>query len=199
MKRFLFISLLITNVICFGQYDMEDNQKENDKPKKEKNVTPLAIKERTYVGGELALRFGNFTYIYVAPFIGFDFVKTFSGGVSTMYQFYREFNPFTGQSFSTHAYGGGVFLRFRPIRQILLQTEFNLYNTQDFSTNAFLGDRVNVPVFMAGGGYAGSLGEKSYYQVMLLYDFIQNESNPIPPLIRGIPLYLRYGLVFYLD
>jgi len=198
MKKLLIISLLLTHAFCFGQYDMEDNKKENEKPKKERKMTPMAFKERTYVGGELSLRFGNFTYIYVAPFMGFDIIKNFSAGFSTMYQFYREYNPLSGQVFSTHAYGGGVFLRYRPIKPILLQTEFNLYNTQDYSSGAFWGDRVNAPVFMAGGGYAGGIGDKAYYQIMLMYDFIQHESNPIPPLWFGIPLYLKYGIVFYL-
>lgn len=182
---------------------MEKNEEDPDKPQKERKITPFEIKQRTYVGGEFSILFGTATYLYIAPMVGYDLVpQKFSVGLSTMYQYYREQTIFG--SFSSHAYGGGLFVRYRPWRPLLLQTEFDVYNTNDFTQSSL--PRVNVPVFMAGGGYAGSMGDRAYYQIMLMYDFIDDVNNPLPPLFCGLvggtiqclPIYLRYGFVIYL-
>lgn len=163
---------------------------------KEPKVSPMAIKERIYVGGDLSLSFGNALYLYIAPMAGYDIWGGISGGVSAMYQLFR--NNFTNQSY--HSYGGGVFFRWRPppVDFIMLQTEFNLYNTDDLAgTTPALGDRVTVPCVMGGVGYAGGFG-KSYYSIVLSWDFVDDLNNPLPRLFGNVPIYLRYGMVFYL-
>ena len=177
---------------ALAQYDIEEVEK--DSVQKEAKVNPFTLKEKIYVGGEMSIRFGSLTYLYLAPFAGYDFYKGMSAGVSSMYQLYRV-KYTNGAVISSHAYGGGLFMRYRPenFNFLLLQTELNLYNTPDIYT----AERVNVPSFMAGGGYAGAMGDRAYYQIMLMYDFIDDDNMPLVPLF-SVPIYLRYGFVFYL-
>ncbi|MCB9224707.1 MAG: hypothetical protein R2780_07175 [Crocinitomicaceae bacterium] len=193
MSRLLFILALLFSATALSQYDMDEAKDTSDQ--KDSKVNPYEIKKRIYVGGDLQLSFGNATYLYLAPMAGYEIWGGISGGVSTMYQLLK----FSGTSQSYHSYGGGIFFRWRPppLQFLLLQTEFNVYNTDDL-TSPYLGDRVNVPAVMSGLGYAGGFG-KAYYQIMLMWDFVDDINNPLPRLFgSNIPLYLRYGMVFYL-
>ncbi|MBD3636724.1 MAG: hypothetical protein HUJ25_05225 [Crocinitomicaceae bacterium] len=194
MNKLLFILFLIVSTISFGQYDMDEA---SDTTEKEQKVDTYELKKHIYVGGDLSLSFGAQTYLYIAPLAGYEIWQGISAGVSTMYQLYRV-NFTNGSSLSSHSFGGGIFARWRPpvFPYILLQTEFDVYNAEDFTT-LYSGDRANVPAFMSGLGYAGGMG-KAYYQILLMYDFVNDVNNPLPKLFGNIPLYLRYGMVFYL-
>ena len=195
MIRGIIIGLLLSiSTAGMAQYDMGNN---DDTTARESNYDRRNILGRTYVGGELSAQFGFASRLYIAPMAGYDITRSLSAGVSTMYQWLRQ--SFTnGAVLNSHTYGGGVFVRFRPIPQFIAQTEFNLFNTEDFaSTNPFA-DRVNVPAFMAGLGYAGDFGGRAYYNALLMWDFVRDPNMPLPQLLPGIPLYLKLGMVFYL-
>lgn len=194
-KFYLIFTFLVASNFCSAQYDVSDTS--DTDTGKEPKYDRMAIKERIYVGADLSVGFGNALYIYVAPIVGYDLYKGLSAGFSPMYQLYRV-NFQNGGSASSHAYGGGIFARWRPekLQMLLLQTEFDVYNAEDFTTS-YTADRVNLPAFMVGAGYAGNLG-RGYYQFMLMYDFVNDINNPLPKLVFNMPLYIRYGLVFYL-
>lgn len=195
MKYLIGIAFCLASLSLSAQYDIEDVEK--DSVQKEKKVNPFNIKQRTYVGGELSVRFGSVTYLYLAPMVGYDILKDkgLSAGVSGMYQLYR-IRYSTGGVASTHSYGGGIFVRYRPFRSLLFQVEGDLYNTEDFYGTTY--NRVNIPAFMGGVGYAGGLGDRAYYQFLLMYDFIDDINMPLVPIAAQLPLYLRFGFVFYL-
>ncbi|MCH2234553.1 MAG: hypothetical protein MK078_09895 [Crocinitomicaceae bacterium] len=195
MIRGLIIGIVLSiTSIGYGQYDMGNN---DDTTAREAGMNRENILGRAYVGGELSLQFGTFTRVYLAPMAGYDITRSFSGGVSIMYQLLRQ-SFLNGGAISSHTYGGGLFLRYRPIPQFIAQTEFNLFNTEDFASSNPIQERVNVPVFMAGLGYAGDFGGRAYYNALLMYDFVRDPNMPLPQLIPGIPLYLKLGMVFYL-
>lgn len=176
-----------------AQYDITDTNTEEEEVKEPK-INWFDIKQKTYVGGDISARFGNLTYVYASPMIGYDFYKKMSVGVSGIYQLLYLSNGVSSQS--EHTIGGGIFFRYRPIDFLILQTEFDLLNTVNYTSAP--GNRINVPVFMFGAGYAGMLGDRAYYSLMLMFDFIDNENMPVPKLIPGIPLYYRAGFAFYL-
>lgn len=191
MKYNLLIAFFCFTSSLFSQYDIEEV--ENDTIQKE-TPSPFELKQKIYVGGDFSLRFGWQTYVYLAPLIGYDITPKFSAGFSSMYQLFRiKYN--NGATVSDHVFGSGIFIRYRPIQQIILHSELNLYNTVDYTV--LFGDRINVPAFMLGGGYAGSMGDRSYYNIMIMYDFIQNENMPLPAFIAP-PFYLKFGVVWYL-
>jgi hypothetical protein len=193
MKSKLSLIALFAGLQVFAQYDLEHVK---DTTQKTSGVNWFDIKQRTYVGGDLSMRFGTLTYIYAAPIIGFDFYKNLSVGATGIYQLYR-FNNGGGSVLTEHTAGGGVFLRWRPLNFLLVQTEFDILNTVNYNL-VLTKKRVNVPVFMLGAGYAGNMGDRAYYNVMLMYDFINDDNMPVPKFINPIPLYLRYGITFYL-
>jgi len=187
---FLFVCLQIG---AFAQYDLEKVEK--DSVTKTSRINWFEIKKHTYVGGDLEMRFGNLTYIYAAPVLGYDVYKNLSAGVTGIYQLYRL--NMGGSILTEHTVGGGLFARWRPLDFLIVQTEFDLLNTVNYDLS-IPDKRVNVPVFMLGGGYCGSMGNRAYYNVMLMYDFINDDNMPVPKFVNPIPLYLRYGFAWYL-
>lgn len=192
MKTALISGLfLLSSFFAFSQYDMEKvkNDTLNDEPSLWSKIQP-----RIYVGGEgsFSAGFGR-TYLYLAPLVGYDITDQLSVGISGMYQLLR-FQTNTG-AINFNSYGGGTFFRFRPIKQVVFQAEFDYFNTVDFAGQTF--DRVNVPAFMVGAGYLNPLGSRAYYQIMLMWDFINDPNMPVPSLIFQ-PLHLKLGLVWYI-
>lgn len=195
IRRILIILTLILSTSAFSQYDMETASDSSDL--KDPKINATELKKRIYVGGDISASFGNALYFYTSPIAGYELYKGISVGITGMYQLFRQtFN--NGSSLSSHAYGGGLFVRYRPepLQWLLLQTEFDIYNAEDFTT-PYAGDRVNLPAFYGGIGYAGGFG-RSYSQIMLMYDFANNINNPLPKLVTNFPLYIRIGIVFYL-
>ena len=195
MIRFLTIIALLAATISFGQYDMDEASDTTDQ--KEQKIDAYELKKHIYVGGELSLSFGNQLYLYLGPLAGYEIWKGISAGVQLEYQLNR-FTLTNGSTISSHAYGGGIFARWRPpvFTYALLQTEFKVYNVEDFNT-VYNADRTTVPAFMGGVGYAGGF-DRFYYHVLLMYDFIGDDLMPLPRFFGGLPLYIRYGMVFYL-
>lgn len=195
MSKFFTILFLFLAAVGFGQYDMEEAKE--DSTITDNKISTLELKENIYVGGNLSLSFGNQIYLMLQPLAGYEIWGGISAGVNAMYQLNRfTFN--NGSAVSYHAYGGGIFARWRPpnFQYLLLQTEFDLYNTEDLES-PFIGERTTIPAFYGGIGYAGGFG-RAYYQIMLKYDFIDNPSMPLPRFFGDFPLYISYGMVFYL-
>lgn len=192
MKFSLVILLFLSGFSASAQYDVDSVNGDSDS--KEPKLDLYEIKKKIYVGGDLSMRFGNLTYIYAAPLAGYEFYKGISAGITGIYQLVRVNNGFGVVSEST--YGGGLFVRYRPLDFLLVQTEFDLLNTVNYTSAP--GNRINFPVFMLGAGYAGSMGQRAYYNVMLMYDFIDDPNMTVPRIVPFAPLYLRYGFVWYL-
>lgn len=193
MRINLFILFILLQIASFAQYDIEDVK--SDSTNKDRKFSAFELKEKIYVGADLSFRFRGSTYLYLGPLVGYHFTKTFSGGLSTMYQLYRD-KYANGTVISESTYGAGIFLRYKPFDFLVLHSELDLFNVTDYTVA--LGDRVNVPAFLLGAGYCGSLGERAYYSAILYYDFIRDINMPLPPIFPPFPVYLKYGFVFYL-
>jgi hypothetical protein len=194
-KYFTLFVLLLLSFASSAQYDLEDV--ESDSISKDPKLNPFKLKEKIYVGSGLNALFGSRTFIYVSPFIGYDITPKFSAGIGTMYQYYRE--NFNGNIGYLHSIGGGVFTRFRPIEQLILETSINTYST---TYNGVSESKVRSNSWMLGLGYANSIGGKAYYQVMIQYDLFKNSDVPEPLLMQfsnGGRVYYKFGLVFYLS
>jgi hypothetical protein len=190
MKFSALCFLFLFSLSGFTQYDVEKDDTLAEEPK----VDFYELKKKIYVGGDLSMRFGNLTYIYAAPLVGFEFYENVSVGLTGIYQYIRVNN--FGSIVTEGTFGGGAFVRYRPFDFLLVQTEFDILNTVNYTSAP--GKRINFPVFLFGGGYAGSLGDRAYYNVMLMYDFINNPNMTVPPIVPFAPIYLRYGFVWYL-
>jgi hypothetical protein len=193
MKRVILIIVCCFSIISFSQYDIDEAKKEEEK--KEEKLNPYELKKNIYLGGDFAFSMrGGTTYLNLSPLIGYDITKRFSAGISGMYQFWRI--RYFNTTFNINTVGAGIFTRYRPVEWLITQVEFDLYNSADlFSADL---ERINVPAFMAGVGFARPFGEGAYGQIILLYDFIDNQNMPLPPVIIT-PLHLRMGFVWHLN
>jgi len=191
MKSIVFILLLIPT-FAFSQYDIEDVKKDSVKSPK---VNPYKLKDKIYVGSGLNLLLGTTTFIYVSPQIGYDITPKFSSGISTLYEFYRIQYTNTTSAYS-NSFGVGYFVRYRPIQQLILETSINHYWSNFNSTY-----KVQSNSLMLGVGYARPLGNKSYYNIMIQYDFLRDMNVPEPAIISAATwrLYYKFGMVFYLS
>lgn len=192
--KYGFIVILFICIPAWGQYDIEEAKKSDTTDAK---YNRFELKERIYVGGEIGLSgFGGAAYVLLAPIVGYDITPRFSVGISTVYQLYRFRNLNTGSVLNLSTFGLGTFARYRPIDPLIVQVELDGFNTVDLNSYGYK-DRLNVPAFMAGLGYAGG-GSKAYYQILLMYDFIGNPNMPLPPFIFN-RLHLKMGMVWHLN
>ena len=187
---------LIFPFLVNAQYDIEKAKKDSARAQK---VNLYHVKQNIFVGSSLNLLFGQTTFIYLSPQIGYDFNRYFSLGIQGLYQYYR-FPISNSSSFSTNAVSGGVFARFRPIKNLSLETSFNLYNTNQISP-FITGDRVNTRSLLVGLSYNRLLGERAFSFFSVYYNFIRDFNTPEPILFSNFDnsFYLHYkiGLVLY--
>jgi hypothetical protein len=185
MKHLLLVSLLfLTTFISHAQYDV-DNVEES----KESKFNWSGVKENIYVGGDVNAILGNVGFIYFAPFIGYEFRAPFSAGISGMVRYLSY-----GGGVGYFSKGAGVFVRYKPRIPLVVESSFNIYSTSNIEPK-----RANS--WMLGVGYAQSMGERSYTQIMIQYDLLNNDNVPENVLLQlpgGQRLYYKFGIVFYL-
>jgi hypothetical protein len=112
-----------------------------------------------------------------------------------MYQLNHFRNTY--DTYNYHTFGAGIFARFKPIKQIVIQSELNAYNTDLFNSLIPNVNRVNVSAFLTGAGYTNQLGNRAFYQIVILYDFIDDPSMPLRSAVFS-RFYLKMGLFWYL-
>jgi hypothetical protein len=137
--------------------------------------------DKLTVGGGLGLAFGTVTVIDVSPTVGYYFSDQFIGGIGISYLYYKDesFLP----AFQTDVYGakvfGQYFLDFAPI---IIHTEIENQNVEAWDT----GNRVNVINLLAGGGIRQMIGDHSFIQILVLWNFNETIYTIYPnPIIRG--------------
>jgi len=189
------ISLLIVSVfislLSISQYDVDKVENSNKKNSSKFNWS--TIKENIYVGGDFNAYISNTSFIYVAPFIGYEFIPSLSTGISTMIRYQ------TNSQVALFSRGTGVFLRFKPDFPIIIESSFNIYKT---SFSGVTADPVGAKAWMLGVGYAYSMGDRSYAQFMFQYDMLKDQyvpENLMAQFPGGGRLYYKVGIVYYLS
>jgi hypothetical protein len=138
--------------------------------------------ERLFFGGDLGASFGNITFVRVAPLVGYNVSERFAVGLGPSYQYYRDRTVVP--DFETSIYGGSTFARYFVLNELFLQTEFELLNLEEIdyspTLNEFRRQRVNVPIWMVGGGYSQRIRGGAGFFVAILYDLIQDRNSPYP-------------------
>ncbi len=165
MTRILFILLFsVSTFVCSAQINSAFNP-------------PLS--ERISFGGNVGLNFGTITAISISPTIGYRLTEKFTAGVGVIYNYVKYAKQVYGFDFSTNSYGGRVFGRYRFLENVYGSLEYQTLNlaAYDFNTLESRG-RISVPMLFAGGGYLQPIGEKSFINISLQYDLIQDPYSP---------------------
>ncbi len=195
MKIVFFFTLLFVSFNGFSQYDMEENEK--DTVPKEKKFNTFELQKKISVGSSLNLLLGTYTFVYVAPQIGYDIYPKINVGLQGMYQ-YTRFN-YSGVIEYANVFGGGVYLRYRPIDRLVLETSFNRYNIKYGANYTTSTSKLNANSWMAGIGYARPLGEKAFANFLISYDILNHENNPEPIIFsfNNFNLFYKFGIILY--
>jgi len=186
MKRTLII--LTLSVMLVGSYDAVAQRDFT-------SGSGSSFMDRVYFGGSFGAQFGDITYIDLSPSVGYMINRNLSAGVGITYQYYQYklLNNYT-----THVYGGRVFVRqnFKIMKLPLfiygeyenLRYEFLEGIAQDGS---FITETVWVPGVLIGGGYYQRIGNRAGFMIAVLYNVIYDDkytpyNNPV----------IRIGLTF---
>ncbi len=140
-------------------------------PKKEK----APIKDKIYFGGNIGLSFGNYTMIGIRPFIGYKIRPKLSIGLKFSYEYISDKRY--SSTYTTSNYGGSVFARYRIVNPLYVHAEYALMNYELYNS---LGEsqREWVPFLLLGAGYSQSLGGRTWLNIQILFDVLQNSNSP---------------------
>jgi len=182
-KLILNISLIFLLTGIFNQLLAQDDDysKEKDLPGKpmieKKNKSSDNPNAGKYVfGGGLGLQFGNPTSIELSPKLGYKLTQKALVGGGITYIYYSENSPVTG-NFKTSIYGGSLFASYEPIENLFGWVENELLSFESYNLNNVL-TRKWIDSPFIGIGYRQPIGEKGFFQIMLLYNLNYNTDSP---------------------
>lgn len=141
--------------------------------------------EKVYIGGNFGLQFGNTTIVNIAPQFGYRITDKLSSGLGITYIYYKYKDPIYNYSFSTDIYGGSIFARYLIYQNLFAYSEYEQlsFEVYDYFQNNI--KRQWIPAMFVGGGYSQPIGDRSFAQITLLYDIIQDRYSPYQnPIIR---------------
>lgn len=176
------LSLLLT--LCIG-LSLFGQAQTDGTPAQKKDPRPF--KDRIWFGGGVNLSFGTVSNIGASPLVGYkiDQKGKWSAGLGVNYNYFSDsrFTP----TFESSTYGGSLFTRYRVIPAVFLHTEYNLQSYEIFRPFSDELAREWVPFLLVGGGYAQSMGGRSFLTIQVLWDVIQDVRSPYgsQPFITG--------------
>ncbi len=133
--------------------------------------TPLPSKDkknfwdRVYTGGGLGLNFGAVTFVNVSPIIGYRVTEKYSAGIGLTYIYYNDkrYVP----ALTDNIYGGSIFNRLLLFDFLIAHAELEIINGHfDYPFD----DRITFYNVWAGGGIRQSLGGRSYFYLLALWN-----------------------------
>ncbi|NUM51420.1 MAG: hypothetical protein HUU48_09905 [Flavobacteriales bacterium] len=186
--RKIIIFLMLMSFVSYGfsQY-VEDNTKGKPKEKYKSSFW-----EKTFVGGNFGLMFGNVTLIDLSPNAGYNITESFSAGLGITYMYFsnRYYN------YSTNIFGGRVFARQKILNSFLLHTEYEILNMDLYNNLDRRVERVNYPRLLIGGGIRQNIGDHSYFMLLILFNVLDDTNYiskysfqmPNPDIRMGIAI-----------
>ncbi|MFN3916390.1 MAG: hypothetical protein ACK4K0_01500 [Flavobacteriales bacterium] len=161
----------------------------------EEDVKDLTKKERTLFGASAGISFSQFgMYFMGAPSVGYRLSNNILGGVGVKY-IYNSFNN-GSVAYKQHVYGGSVFAQHNLVSpRFFLHGELEMLNWEARDRFTYNISRRWVPMGFVGAGFRNFYSERSFYQIILLYDLIDDPYSPYP-YMWNMPLTLRLGIVF---
>ncbi len=136
-------------------------------------------------GGGLGFQFGTSTIINVAPQVGYRFTEKLSFGIGVTYLHYSSSLP---AAFSTSIYGGNIFGSYLVFENVFVRAEYELLSLESKFFNPLIypdQERFNVSSMLVGGGYRFQLGERSYLNLLVMWNLNESQYSPYTnPVIR---------------
>jgi len=163
----------------------EDRQEKSspDKPQHDKDFFNW---NDAFVGGSFGAQFGSVVFVNASPNFGYYFTDNIVGGIGATYMFLHDKR--LANNLKMHVYGGRLFGRYHIIEGLFAHAEYEVLRQQvvledvNVTTNQER-DGVTVPSLLLGAGYSQSLGGRSSFNIMILFNVLESDnslySNPI--------------------
>lgn len=159
--------------------------------------TPNPFIHKLFTGGTVGLQFGSYTYINIAPIIGYRFNEYLACGVGPNYIFYRQ--NYYGTIYKTNIYGANFFTRIYFLKDIIpsikdfyLHGEFEALSLEteifDYNYMHTGSKRYWIGSVYGGAGIRQMLGERAFMTLTVLYNFNESLDNPFDPLVYRVGL-----------
>ncbi|MDF7825069.1 MtrB/PioB family outer membrane beta-barrel protein [Pontiellaceae bacterium B12227] len=146
-------------------------QKQNPAVKSKSN-----LRNNLFYGGYINLSFGNYTVIGIEPMIGYKINPKLSMGVKARYDYIKDDRY--AKTYTTSTYGGSLFGRYLVNPNFYAHAEAASYSYEFFSFPTDSSEREWVPFLFLGGGFIQPLGERSWLNVQIVFDVLQDNSSP---------------------
>lgn len=196
MKNILRISFLLflAFAISIGDADAQNygrkKKKKKKKPKTEKTDDYFdesgGFAHRLWYGGMLNFQiggdgFGNSSLLLgLSPMVGYKINDMFSFGPRATINYFRTY--YRGPDFKVMQYGIGGFGRAKFTPSIFAHVEYEVLSVNEISDFGLLeGSDEN---FYAGVGYNSAIGGGFGYEILGLYNFIEEDETNVPIEIR---------------
>lgn len=134
-----------------------------------------SFKRNIFYGGYINLSFGSYKVIGIEPMIGYKLSPKFSAGVKVQYNYIEDDRY--AKSYTTSTYGGSIFGRYLVTPKFYAQVEAASNNYEFFYLNGS-SEREWVPFLLMGGGFIQPLSERTWLNVQILFDVLQDEKSP---------------------
>jgi hypothetical protein len=144
-------------------------------------------KDLTY-GGNFQAWFGNPTFIFLSPTIGYNFFDNFNAGVGIIYN-YTQFNTGIYGKISQSIFGGHSYMRYIIAQNYFVQAQYDRLLQPDYFS--YVPDQKRwVDYLLVGGGLRQSVGNKAAIITSLMYNV-----TPNPLSIYPSRLIVQFGFV----
>ncbi len=196
-----------------GTENQPDSTSEEDKDQPKANTSSRqqgsAINgekfwDKVVIGGNASLSFGTYTFVYLAPAVGYKFTDNFIAGPGFIYQYARISGGrlSTGQTYPTYqntVYGPKAFANYIVAERFYGGLQFEHLNHEvpflatDPNTLVKFVDfhYVWTPVLFLEAGFVSPIGSKGYAQFGLRYNVLHGPESPY-----GAPLFPFIGFFF---
>lgn len=196
MRKTLLVFLLIASGIPV--FSQDDSYPPAEEPVRASRHGFDSERERIYIGGDFGLMFSSWgSLINISPMGGYKLTQGLMGGVGLTYQYTSSFD-FLGQRYSNNMVGGRVFLRQDLFNFLFINAEYETYYTKVFDWISLKEKNRAIPVANAGIGFKRQLSERSYYQILFQWDFIEDRFTPLY-VYPWSPISVKLGIVYCLD
>jgi len=174
----LFSFLLVLSVGLRGQVDEVYTGRPEPLPQKEKKFfADGRWRENLIWGGNFQAWFGNPTYIYLSPGIGYTFFEHLQLGIGAIYN--HSSYQTRGFQYRQNIFGGHSYARFVFAENFFLQFQFDKLKQPDvYSLDPDAKRWVNY--MMGGFGLRQPMGENIALTTMILYNFRRDPLSIYP-------------------
>ena len=136
--------------------------------------------DRIVIGGNLGASFGTFTFVQIAPQVGYRVTEKWTTGVGANYMYFSS-PGYVGQAI----YGGSVWSNYVITGGLFATTTYEVLNRNVYEPPLGL-HRRNVNVWLVGAGYYSGGESGLGIGIQILYDLIGDPWSPYQnPQIRG--------------